>query len=59
MIMLLTMKNFKKRTKEVFEWILEGKLKFSIAARIALKDAVQAHKLLQGRDNSGKILLIP
>jgi len=45
------------RAKDVFQWILDGKLKFSIGARLPLKDAVQAHKLLQGRENSGKILL--
>jgi NADPH2:quinone reductase len=38
---------------------LEGKLKVRIGAEFPLSQAAQAHKALQGRETTGKVLLIP
>ena len=47
------------RTNEVFGWIAAGELDVRIAARLPLAEAAEAHRLLQGRDLAGKILLVP
>lgn len=43
--------------KQVLQYISEGKLKFEIAHRFPLKEAVQAHNLIESRKSTGKILL--
>jgi len=47
------------RAREIFEWIASGKLRIRIDREIPLKDAPEAHRLLEGRKTKGKILLIP
>lgn len=47
------------RAKEVFGWIMSGRLKVRIAKIYSLKDAAKAHKDLESRKYSGKLLLIP
>jgi NADPH:quinone reductase len=46
------------RAKEVFEWI-EGGMQFRIHAQIPLADAANAHRRLESRETTGKLLLIP
>lgn len=48
-----------RRSSEVFEWIREKKLKVRIGAEFPLKDAAQAHRDLESRKTTGKVLLIP
>ncbi|WP_438824154.1 zinc-binding dehydrogenase [Bacillus sp. JJ1503] len=43
--------------KQVLQYISEGKLKFEISHRFPLDQAVQAHKLIESRQSTGKILL--
>jgi len=45
--------------KEVFEAHAQGILKAHIHARFPLKDAAQAHRLLESRSTQGSLLLIP
>jgi NADPH2:quinone reductase len=47
------------RAGDVMRWILEGKLKVRIGAEFPLAQAAQAHKALQERQTTGKVLLIP
>jgi NADPH2:quinone reductase len=47
------------RAREIFEWIASGKLRIRIDREMPLRDAAEAHRLLEGRKTTGKILLIP
>lgn len=46
-------------SREFFELLAEGALKIEIAAKLPLRDAAQAHRLLEGRTLSGAVLLTP
>jgi NADPH:quinone reductase len=48
-----------QRSGELFDWIQAGKLKPRIDNVLALKDAAAAHRLLEGRKTTGKLVLIP
>ena len=47
------------RAKDIFEWIGSGRLKVRIDRELPLRDAAEAHKLLEARKTTGKLLLIP
>jgi NADPH:quinone reductase len=47
------------RSREVFEQVTKGKLKLRIGHAYKLSDAAQAHRDLEGRKTTGKLLLIP
>ena len=47
------------RTSDVFNWIAEGSLNLRVEHFYALADAQQAHKDLEGRKTTGKIILTP
>jgi NADPH2:quinone reductase len=47
------------RTGEIFGWIAEGKLRLSIDREMPLDQAGDAHRALEGRETTGKVLLIP
>lgn len=47
------------RTAELFQAIESGALEVSIAARFGLAEAAEAHRAIQSRAYSGKILLLP
>lgn len=47
------------RAGEVFRWALEGKLEVWIDRVLPLEEAGEAHRLLEGRQTSGKVLLRP
>ena len=47
------------RANEVLDWVRGGELKLSIGLTLALSDAAEAHRQLEGRKTTGKILLIP
>jgi NADPH2:quinone reductase len=47
------------RSGEVFEQIAAGKLKLRIGHTYKLSDAAQAHRDLEGRKTTGKLLLVP
>jgi len=47
------------RAGEVLGWIAEGKLRLSIDREMPLADAADAHRALEGRETTGKALLIP
>jgi NADPH2:quinone reductase len=48
-----------QRAGEVLGWIADGKLKLHLHGKFALKDAGEAHRQIQSRATTGKLLLIP
>ena len=47
------------RAGEVLGWIASGALKLRMEFEVPLKDAAAAHKALEGRQTTGKVLLVP
>jgi len=47
------------RAGEVLGWIAGGKLRLSIDRELPLAEAAEAHRALEGRRTTGKVLLIP
>jgi len=50
--------DLERRSRDVFAMIAEGKLKLRSQHTYALKDAAQAHRDLEGRKTTGKLLLL-
>jgi NADPH2:quinone reductase len=48
-----------KRAADVLDWIESGELEVTIGRTFPLAEAVTAHRALEGRETSGKVLLIP
>ncbi len=48
-----------QRASDLAEWIKAGKLKLRTEFEFPLKDAAEAHRALEGRRTTGKVLLIP
>lgn len=48
-----------ERADEVFGWIRDGKLKLRIGSEFPLSQAAEAHRELEARKTTGKVLLIP
>src|SRR5438445_10758978 len=47
------------RAGEVLEWVATGKLRLRIDRELPLRDAAEAHRLLESRKTTGKLLLKP
>jgi NADPH2:quinone reductase len=52
-----TRAELEKRAADVFGWVASGALKVRIGHRYRLQDAAQAHRDLEGRKTTGKVLL--
>lgn len=48
-----------QRAADIFRWISEGRLKVEIYKQYPLAEAAQAHRDLESRKSTGKLLLIP
>jgi len=48
-----------QRAGDVLGWIRDGKLKLRMEFEFALKDVAEAHRALEGRKTTGKVLLVP
>lgn len=48
-----------ERAGDLFSWIESGDLSVRIGAEFALADAAEAHRALEGRRTTGKVLLLP
>jgi NADPH2:quinone reductase len=48
-----------RRAGDVLSWIQKGELKPRVGATFPLAEAAQAHRDLEGRRTTGKVLLIP
>lgn len=47
------------RAGDVLGWIREGRLKLRIGLELPLGEAAEAHRALEGRTTTGKVLLLP
>lgn len=47
------------RASDLFNWTAAGKLKLRIEITLPLTDAAEAHRLLEGRKTTGKVVLLP
>jgi NADPH2:quinone reductase len=56
---VLTRTELVARANDVFGWIGDGRLTVRVDREYALADAAQAHRALEGRETTGKVLLIP
>lgn len=45
------------RARDLFDWLCTGKLSLRIGCELLLEEAAEAHRLLEGRETTGKILL--
>jgi len=54
-----TRKELERRAGDIFGLIAAGKLRVRIGKEYKLEDAAQAHRDLEGRRSTGKLLLIP
>lgn len=56
---IATRRELEQRAGDVFDWIKTGKLALRIEHVYPLAEAPQAHRDLEGRKTTGKVLLIP
>ena len=56
---IITRAELVERSNELLGWIRDGKLKLRTEFEFPLKDAADAHRALEGRKTTGKVLLIP
>ncbi len=49
----------RRRSDELFTWLAQGELSVRIDRRLALSEAAEAHRMLEGRKTTGKVLLLP
>jgi len=56
---IATRVELESRVSDLFEWINEGRLSVRVGARFALADAAGAHRALESRSTTGKVLLVP
>jgi NADPH2:quinone reductase len=56
---IATREELVQRANDVLGWIRDGKVKLRIEHQFPLAQAAEAHKALEGRKTTGKILLIP
>ena len=54
-----TREDLVERAGDIFRWVAEGSLKLRIAHNYPLADAAQAHRDLEARATTGKLLLLP
>jgi NADPH2:quinone reductase len=48
-----------QRAGDIFNWIKSGELKLRVEHVLPLSEAAEAHRQLEGRSTTGKMLLIP
>jgi NADPH2:quinone reductase len=54
-----TPEEIQRRADDLFSWIEEGRLEVRVGAKYDLQDAADAHRALEGRETTGKVLLLP
>lgn len=55
----LTREELLGRASDIFAWVEDGSLKVRIDRELPLSEAPEAHRLLESRQTSGKLLLVP
>jgi NADPH2:quinone reductase len=54
-----TPEEIQRRADDIFRWIEAGTLHVRVGARYDLQDAAEAHRALEARETTGKVLLLP
>jgi len=54
-----TRQELDRRADDLFGWIASGDLHVRVGEHFALRDAADAHRAIEGRATTGKVLLIP
>ncbi|MGZ8710661.1 MAG: quinone oxidoreductase family protein [Thermoanaerobaculia bacterium] len=54
-----TREELRWRARDLFTWIESGEVKLRIDRELPLRDAAEAHRLLESRATRGKLLLVP
>jgi NADPH:quinone reductase len=56
---IATREELGQRSRELLGWIRDGKVRLRTEFEFPLKDAAEAHRALEGRKTTGKVLLVP
>ena len=56
---IATREELEQRSADLFGWIAAGRLRLRPEFEFPLKDAAEAHRALEGRKTTGKVLLLP
>ena len=56
---IATREELRERAGDVLGWVRDRQLELRIGAEFPLRDAAEAHRALEGRRTTGKVLLIP
>jgi NADPH:quinone reductase len=56
---IATREELTARAADILGWIRAGRLKLRIGLELPLRDAAEAHRALEGRQTTGKVLLLP
>jgi NADPH:quinone reductase len=56
---IATREDLVQRSTELLGWIRDGKVRLRTELEFPLKDAAEAHRALEGRKTTGKVLLVP
>ncbi|HEX7185206.1 MAG TPA: quinone oxidoreductase [Thermoanaerobaculia bacterium] len=56
---IATREELEARAADILGWIRDGKLKLRIGQEFPLREAAEAHRALEGRQTTGKVLLLP
>lgn len=56
---LMTPESLKKCLVELFDLAVRGQIKVTIGGTYALERAAEAHRALEGRHMTGKVVLVP
>jgi NADPH:quinone reductase len=56
---IATSEELRERAGDVLGWVRDGKLEIRIGAEFPLREAEDAHRALEGRGTTGKVLLTP
>jgi NADPH2:quinone reductase len=51
--------SLQRRARDVLRWVATGRLSLRIGATLPLEQAAEAHRLLESRSTTGKLILIP
>jgi len=54
-----TREEFLARTGDVLRWLAEGRLRLRVERNYPLEEAAEAHRAIESRATSGKLLLLP
>jgi NADPH2:quinone reductase len=52
-------RELRARADEIFAWVAQGRLKQKIFRTYSLKEVAEAHRALESRATTGKLLVIP